>query len=153
MSGKFHLAIVTLMTRKPETVLIIEDDEDLARALALFFKHNNCVPQIAASGRDGIAQARIASPDAIVCDYAMPGMNGAEVTSALRSDERTSNIPVVLMSGFDIPLWKAANADAFLPKPFLFSELRHALGRVFAMRAGPAGVPAPCARSAAGVAN
>ena len=82
----------------------------------------------AEDGKVGLARARELVPDLVLSDVMMPEMDGLDLCKALKHDERTSHIPVVLLtakadvesriSGFE------RGADAYLPKPFNAEELQ-----------------------------
>jgi PAS domain S-box-containing protein len=81
------------------------------------------------NGRMGIEIARKDSPDIILLDILMPGLNGYEVCEILKKDNTTSHIPVLMISalgGNPEERIKGLNAgaDAFISKPFEFSELK-----------------------------
>jgi CheY-like chemotaxis protein len=91
----------------------------------------------AADGRAGLAELERLSPDALLVDYAMPGISGAEVARAAR--QHRPDLPVVLATGY------ASNAPLgglpTLRKPFRIDDLAEVLGRALA-RSGAASTPA-----------
>ena len=89
--------------------------------------------QTARGGKEGIEAARKYIPDVILCDVMMAGMNGFEVCRQLKSERRTSHIPVILLSGKattqeDKVIGLRYGADAYLIKPFDKEELLVRLG-------------------------
>jgi CheY-like chemotaxis protein len=60
----------------------------------------------------------VAAPDVILLDYAMPGMDGAELSRRLRADRATAAIPLILMSACPPAARPRMPVDAELPKPF-----------------------------------
>ena len=79
--------------------LIVDDDEfvrEIAR-LSLEFIGGWAV-SVARSGTEGIQQARILSPDVILLDLMMPGIDGVETLHGLSEDTRTSHIPVIFLT-------------------------------------------------------
>jgi PAS domain S-box-containing protein len=83
----------------------------------------------ALNGKDGIASALSEAPDVIILDIVMPDMDGLEVCSNLKSDDRVKHIPVILLTeaGDDKEIRVKSlqsGADAFLAKPFDDIELR-----------------------------
>ena len=81
------------------------------------------------NGNEGIKMANDEDPELILLDILMPGINGYDVCKILKSDIKTSNIPVIMISALG---WKSderikgldAGADAFISKPFDNNELR-----------------------------
>lgn len=80
-------------------VLIVDDEDDIREVaqIALEVTDGWIVLQ-APSGAEGIALAQAERPDAILLDLMMPDLDGTEVLSRLKSDERTSGIPVILLT-------------------------------------------------------
>ena len=103
------------------TVLLIEDNADMrAHLRELLLKHWRVLE--AADGNAGRATARSEIPDVIVSDVMMPGLNGLELLESLRSDIKTSHIPIMLLTArhdHDTRVQAfTLQADDFLPKPF-----------------------------------
>ena len=111
------------MKQSCPTVLVIDDDHDMAELIACFLCAENFRPVIALNGPDGLAHARLLQPAAVICDSCMPGMDGLEVIEALRHDSITAPIPIVLMSGYGPGRFDGSGANAFLPKPIQIEEM------------------------------
>ncbi|MGD0674479.1 MAG: response regulator [Polyangiaceae bacterium] len=94
----------------------------------------------AENGRAGIDLAAKCGPDAILLDFSMPGMDGAEVLRLLKSDARTSAIPVVMLTAVPELAWGAVGSasSAFLEKPCDPETLVQTMLRVVRPRPGPA---------------
>ena len=112
------------MNREPRSVLIIDDDKNLADMLQEMFARTGWLPFAASTPEDGLELAQSRRPDVILCDYAMPRATGAEIIASLRAVPQLAGTPIVLMSAFSIPGEKDIAADAILAKPFLLSHLR-----------------------------
>ncbi|HWN97466.1 MAG TPA: response regulator [Methylomirabilota bacterium] len=110
------------MNTQAPTVLVIDDDHDIAELLACFLARDGLRPAIALNGIMGLQQARDLLPSVILCDSCMPGMGGLKVIERLRGDAVTAGIPIVLMSG-DPGYFKDSGANAFLQKPFRITEV------------------------------
>jgi DNA-binding response OmpR family regulator len=115
--------------------LVVADDEpDILRLLERRLSRRGYAVVTAADGRAALNAVRRTSPNAVVLDRLMPGMSGEEVCAALKADERTAGIPVVLVSaqaseqeivqGFD------AGADDYLTKPIDLEALDERLRRL-----------------------
>ena len=102
-------------------VLIAEDNAEFRAFLSAQLKGNYSIIE-AVDGKDGLEKALSNLPDLVISDLMMPGMNGLELCSALKTDLRTSHIPVIILtarSSEDIQFeGYNAGADAFISKPF-----------------------------------
>jgi CheY-like chemotaxis protein len=79
-------------------VLIIDDGSEARDLYATYFELHGLEAEAAEDGVAGIEMALSIAPDAIVLDFSMPKMDGAEVLRRLKRDPRTSNIPVVMLT-------------------------------------------------------
>ncbi|HEX2057765.1 MAG TPA: diguanylate cyclase [Actinomycetota bacterium] len=84
-------------------VLVVDDDPDLRALANIQLDHGGFDVIQAASGQECLALASTHSPDVILLDIMMPGMDGAEVLSALSGDPVTKDIPVVFVSALSSP--------------------------------------------------
>lgn len=110
-----------------QTLLFVEDNEDLCRYLMNAFQTDYRVV-IAKNGKVGLEKAMEILPDVIVSDVMMPVMNGIECCEALKTDERTAHIPVILLTALAEERQQlegyGAGADDYLPKPFSLAVLK-----------------------------
>ncbi|MCF0041491.1 hybrid sensor histidine kinase/response regulator transcription factor [Dyadobacter fanqingshengii] len=127
-----HSSISLIQEAKSESaggkaqLLIIEDNADLRNFLVDCF--SPAYQTLAAdNGNDGFNCAVKHLPDLIISDIMMPGTNGVELCRRLKTDERTSHIPVVLLTAKTGTQSKLAGletgADEYLTKPFVRQEL------------------------------
>ena len=109
------------------TVLIVEDNEPSRDALARRLERRGFTAIAAADGLHGVTLARAQTPDLIVMDLGLPGINGFEATRRLKSIPETKDIPVIVLSAHamtnDRDMAIAAGADAFDSKPVQFQRL------------------------------
>lgn len=107
-------------------LLIIEDSDDLRSFIAEYFKESYLVLQ-AENGKIGYQSAIKEIPDIIVSDVMMPQMDGIELCRKLRLDERTSHIPLILLTAKSAAEDRfkglETGADDYITKPFNFKEL------------------------------
>jgi len=107
-------------------VLIVEDNVDLREYIRNDLKSLYHVEE-AANGEQGIRKAEKCIPDLIVSDVMMPLMDGYEMTRKLRQDEKTSHIPIILLTAKSDKNSKleglGLGADDYLTKPFDTEEL------------------------------
>jgi two-component system sensor histidine kinase/response regulator len=110
-----------------KTILVIDDDAALCNMLSTALKQGGHHALTADSGSVGIELARKYLPDLILCDIAMPGMDGRSVLQALREDSELGATQIVLMTGNVRDVTPRSGmelgADDFLVKPFTFDEL------------------------------
>jgi DNA-binding response OmpR family regulator len=123
-------------------VLIVDDDEDarilLERALA---KGGLALEVVSAvDGRDALERSAAAPPHAVITDVMMPRMNGLALCAALRAASATARVPVIMVTALededDRAAGLAAGADAYLTKPFSWSELTERLETLLHARYG-----------------
>ncbi|MCF0065292.1 ATP-binding protein [Dyadobacter chenwenxiniae] len=109
-----------------ETLLIVEDNAGLRDYMASLLEKDYIIYQ-APDGAEALACARKVLPSLIISDLMMPNMNGMELTANIKSDERTSHIPVILLtakSGHESRMdGLKTGADDYLTKPFSVEEL------------------------------
>jgi CheY-like chemotaxis protein len=90
-------------TLNPERAMpkihIIDDDANLCIALGHYLKQFGHDVEFSTNGADGLQAIRRATPDAILCDLDMPGLNGQQVVTALRQDESIADVPILYLSG------------------------------------------------------
>ena len=110
------------MAQGDRTVLVIDDDPVILRLLEVNFEMEGFAVVTAGDGEAGLEAARTAQPDVIVSDVMMPKLNGLELVQALKADESTASIPVVLLSAkaqvTDVRAGIDAGADDYVTKPF-----------------------------------
>lgn len=85
------------------TVLLVEDDPAVAEMYRLRLETDGCAVTVAVTGEMGLQAAGERPPHVVVLDYRLPGLNGADVLRALRAEERTRQVPVLMLSAYDEP--------------------------------------------------
>jgi twitching motility two-component system response regulator PilH len=106
-------------------ILIVEDDPQVARLIALVLQRNGFKGEIVADGQTALNRAKESSPELIFADLSIKGMGGEALCSALKRDEATAGIPFIVLSGDrDIEeKARSCGADNHLGKPFEFDDL------------------------------
>lgn len=103
-------------------VLVIDDEPDVRWLLRLSLERVGHEVLLAEDGLRGVAMAQRQRPDAIVLDLMMPYMDGYGVLEALGKDDRTSSVPVMVLTAKALPEEEErctrAGAQRFLTKPF-----------------------------------
>jgi CheY-like chemotaxis protein len=113
-------------------VLIVDDEFGLAEMAGELLTIAGHQVATAINGRLGLASIQQTRPDIILLDVMMPIMSGIEMLHALKSDEATRTIPVIMMSAAGAELIGADERSlivGFLQKPFTFDDLTAALRR------------------------
>lgn len=104
-----------------KTVLLVEDDEDIRGFLKEYFEKRYRILE-ADNGKKGLALALEHHPDLIISDIMMPEMDGLSLTKALKSNVRTSHIPIVLLTARTSHAHHRegveGGADVYITKPF-----------------------------------
>jgi len=81
-------------------VLIIDDDQSMQSLYQRIFTLEGFEVEVASGGIEGVEKALSGSPDIILLDMMMPVVNGLEVLSKLKADDRLKDIPVIVMSNY-----------------------------------------------------
>jgi DNA-binding response OmpR family regulator len=106
-------------------ILLVEDEEKLARFIELELKSEGYRISVAHEGMTGITLARNTEPDLLILDWMLPGMTGVEICRRLRSTG--SKVPVILLTARDEVSDRVtgldAGADDYVVKPFSIEEL------------------------------
>jgi two-component system phosphate regulon response regulator PhoB len=109
------------------TVLVIDDEPDLVRLVEYNLTKEGYLVLTARDGEAGLKAARRQTPQAILLDVMMPGLDGWETLKRLRADPRTAPIPVLMLTAkgqeADRVLGLELGADDYLVKPFSVREL------------------------------
>ena len=124
-----------------EKILIVEDEEKLARFIELELKHEGYLVDKAADGREGLEAAERGDYDVLLLDVMLPGMSGMELLRRLR---RTKQVPVIMVTARDAVIDKVTGldmgADDYITKPFDIEELLARI-RVALRKRAPASLP------------
>lgn len=106
------------------TILVVEDEEKIARFLELELKHEGYGVDKACNGREGLEKAESGVYDLMILDVMLPELNGFEVLRRLR---KSSPMPVIMLTARDAVMDKVAGldggADDYMTKPFAIEEL------------------------------
>jgi DNA-binding response OmpR family regulator len=115
-------------------VLVADDDDDILMLVAFRLERAGCDVITARNGDEALKLAVERVPDLAVLDVMMPGLDGYAVTRALRQTDRTSEMPVILLTAraqaSDVARGMAAGADEYVKKPFDAGDLRERVERL-----------------------
>ena len=117
-------------------VLIVDDVEDNRRIYTMFLTAAGFEVQSASDGHEALAKVRTLKPDVVVMDFAIPGIDGWQVTRRLKRDPQTRRIPVIALTGHALAgaeqRARQAGCDMFLTKPCLPEDLQQHIERLIA---------------------
>ena len=133
----------TLAAPSAERVLVVDDDDDVRRAMTGILSEIGYTIRECATGAEALGALPDFEPDLVVVDFAMPGQNGAEIAHVIR--QAAPDLPIVFVSGYadDLVLETLGGNAPVLRKPFRPNELAAAVrsaldARCAAETAGPA---------------
>jgi len=110
-------------------IVLIEDDDRLARLTARYLESHGVIVTIAGDGREGLAEVLRLSPDAVLLDLQLPGLDGLSVCRQLRN---RTDVPILVLTARDEEadrvLGLESGADDYIVKPFSSRELLARVG-------------------------
>ena len=120
-------------------ILVVEDEPQIQELLAVNLEHAGHRVRRAASAEEAEAAIRAALPDVLVLDWMLPGESGLSLARRLRSDTRTKDLPILMLTARAMENDKIsgleAGADDYLTKPFSPRELNARIKAVLRRRA------------------
>jgi DNA-binding response OmpR family regulator len=123
------------------TVVIVEDDRDLATLLSLRLKKAGYEVIAEDNGNTGLQTVLRERPTAVILDWMMPGMTGIQVCEQIRHTDTLTDLPVLLLTAktsvADVEVARNAGVDAVLSKPCSTAELLERLTCAIAARRNP----------------
>ena len=103
-------------------ILLIEDEEDMAVMVGIRLEAAGYYVCMVKNGKAGFEAAKKDMPDLILLDIMLPSMNGYDICSALKGDDKYRKMPIILLTARaqkeDIDRGFACGADAYIVKPF-----------------------------------
>jgi two-component system alkaline phosphatase synthesis response regulator PhoP len=120
-----------------QKILVVDDEEDILELLTFNLTKEGYDVSSASSGEEALSVARTGSPDLILLDLMLPGMDGLEVARRIKGEPSTKHIPIVMLTAkgeeSDIVTGLELGADDYITKPFsrkvLVARLRAVLRR------------------------
>lgn len=123
--------LLQMNSKKQPVVLVVDDIATNITLIKALLKGKNYEVLVAQSGTQALEIAQQKHPDLILLDIMMPVMDGYEVLARLRSDEKTKDIKIVILSALanerDIKNAMDLGADAYLTKPVIAQKLYETL--------------------------
>ena len=115
------------MAKKAYTILIIEDEPDISELIEFSLTQSGYRIIVSDNGEKGIEVTRKYSPDLILLDLMLPGINGIDVCRILKNDKDTSDVSIIMLTALgqeeDIIKGLETGADDYVTKPFSFPVL------------------------------
>jgi PleD family two-component response regulator len=116
------------VTEAKASILIVEDDPDVADMLDAYFNVQGYLVRTANAGEEAIQACRASRPDLVILDIRLPDIDGYEVARRLRTSQRTMHIPIIFLTEkrnrADRLQGLELGADDYISKPFDIQELR-----------------------------
>lgn len=106
-------------------ILVVEDDPQVARLIALVLQRNGHQSDVVSDGQTALDRVRSTTLDMVFADLTIKGMGGEQLCSALKAAPETRDIPFIVVSGDRDIAEKArlCGADGYMGKPFEFDDL------------------------------
>lgn len=121
-------------------VLVAEDEPNIVESLTFLLERAGFVVSVKTDGRQALEAALTDNPDVLILDVMLPALDGYEVLRQIRSDRRSENLPVLMLTAKgqreDRETALECGADIFMTKPFANAEIISAVERLAAGRAG-----------------
>jgi DNA-binding response OmpR family regulator len=116
-----------MAARPPTRVLVAEDDPDIGSLLEHYLKKAGFLTTVVTSGRDVLPLVKRETPDLIVLDLMLPGLDGLQLTRAIRGDATIAMIPIIMLTAkaeeSDRIVGLELGADDYITKPFSPNEV------------------------------
>ena len=125
-----------------ERILLVEDEEKLARMVELELSYEGYQVKKALDGRSGLELALSGGFDLVLLDIMLPQLSGMEVLRRLR---RESQVPVIMLTARDSVSGLDMGADDYITKPFAIEELLARIRAALRGKSGPGGPSVPLA--------
>jgi DNA-binding response OmpR family regulator len=126
------IAVASPKTKK--TILVVDDEKDLVDLITYNLQRNGYNVLCAHEGNDALAIAQKESPDLVILDLMLPGIDGTEIARRLKADPRTAEIPIVMLTAkgeeTDVVVGLTLGADDYVTKPFSMKILLARLNTV-----------------------
>ncbi len=117
-----------------KTVLVVDDEENIRKLLKKQLEAEGYIVRLAQDGEEAVNHVKQEKPDLIILDVMMPGMNGFEVATILKSDPETMDIPILILSiTANEEKEYRTSIDSFLAKPFKEDDLLNEISMLISM--------------------
>jgi DNA-binding response OmpR family regulator len=121
-------------------ILVIEDDPATSRLVDYSLRHEGYQVITCSNGLEGIRKVHSESPDLVILDVMLPGMDGFEICHRLRSEPATAGLPILMLSAkaqeIDKDTGIKVGADDYLTKPSAPAEIISRVEKLLAKKRG-----------------
>ena len=104
-------------------IVVAEDNQPFRSMLVSTLTMNGYTPVPAADGHEALLRVKESLTSALLIDVSLPGMSGVRVVEVLRAQPEWAELPVIGMSGYDLPEDEAELFTTFLQKPLVLADL------------------------------
>lgn len=104
-------------------IVVAEDNQPFRSMLVSTLTMNGYTPVPAADGHEALLRVKESLTSALLIDVSLPGMSGVRVVEVLRAQPEWAELPVIGMSGYDLPEDEAGLFTTFLHKPLVLADL------------------------------
>jgi DNA-binding response OmpR family regulator len=138
--GKLHEPTGSSMNANLKCILCVEDEPEMIDLIRLILGRRGFEVKGAAGGIEGLKMIRQDPPDLVLLDLMMPDMDGWEVYQQMKADEKTKNIPVIVVTAKAQSIDKVlglhiAKVDDYITKPFSPQDLMNSVDKVLKSKA------------------
>ena len=124
-----------------QTILVVDDEPDIVEIIQYNLEKSGFDVIMAADGPSALEKARDETPDLIVLDLMLPGLEGTDVCRILKQDERTRSIPILMLTAkseeIDRIIGLELGADDYVVKPFSPREIALRIRNILRRRSAP----------------
>jgi DNA-binding response OmpR family regulator len=136
----YHLRIGIFMDTEAKRILCIEDELDMIELMRLIVSRRGYAFDSASGGEEGLRKVRETHPDLVLLDLMMPDLDGWEVYQQMKADEKTRDIPVIVVTAKAQSIDRVlglhiAKVDDYIAKPFSPQDLMSSVERVLKSKA------------------
>src|ERR1051325_11743601 len=120
------------MQNDKQTILVIDDDPDIGTMMKMMLEYKGYAAIVSERADDAMNTINSDKVDLIIMDMLLSGVNGVDVCNDLKKNERTINIPIVMISAHPSAkdMCISAGADDFIAKPFDMQDMLSKIGRL-----------------------
>lgn len=106
-------------------ILVCDDDDSIQEIIQIILENNDFKVTTVSSGEQAYQKAQGVSPDLLLLDFWMPGINGEETIKLFKTNSSTKNIPIVLVTALSqiTKTYSEIGADGLIEKPFEMDHL------------------------------